>query len=51
VDSLPAELVSFISQLRPLMRAEVFDSFLFCSWVYLSVKPNTAPSALRSSRR
>jgi Transposase DDE domain len=29
VDSLPAELVSFISQLRPLMRAEVFDSFSF----------------------
>jgi hypothetical protein len=29
VHSLPAELVSFISQLRPLMRAEVFDSFSF----------------------
>jgi hypothetical protein len=29
VDSLPAELVSFISQFRPLMRAEVFDSFSF----------------------
>jgi len=29
VDSLPAELVSFISHLRPLMRAEVFDSFSF----------------------
>jgi hypothetical protein len=29
VESLPAELFSFISQLRPLMRAEVFDSFCF----------------------
>ena len=29
MDSLPAELSSFISQLRPLMRAEVFDSFTF----------------------
>ncbi len=29
MDSLPAELVSFISQLRPLMRAEVFDSLSF----------------------
>lgn len=29
MDSLPAELVSFISQLRPVMRAEVFDSFSF----------------------
>jgi hypothetical protein len=29
LDSLPAELFSFISQLRPLMRAEVFDSFSF----------------------
>jgi hypothetical protein len=29
VDSLPAELISFISQLRPLMRVEVFDSFSF----------------------
>ena len=27
MDSLPAELISFISALRPLMRAEVFDSF------------------------
>jgi Transposase DDE domain len=29
LDSLPVELISFISQLRPLMRAEVFDSFCF----------------------
>jgi len=29
MESLPAELVSFISALRPLMRAEVFDSFCF----------------------
>lgn len=29
MDSLPAELFSFISALRPLMRAEVFDSFCF----------------------
>lgn len=29
MDSLPAELFSFISALRPLMRAEVFDSFSF----------------------
>ncbi len=29
MDSLPAELLSFISALRPLMRAEVFDSFCF----------------------
>ncbi|HXG68808.1 MAG TPA: transposase [Blastocatellia bacterium] len=29
MESLPVELISFISQLRPLMRAEVFDSFCF----------------------
>ena len=29
MDSLPAEVISFISALRPLMRAEVFDSFCF----------------------
>lgn len=29
MDSLPSELSSFISALRPLMRAEVFDSFCF----------------------
>lgn len=29
MDSLPSELISFISALRPLMRAEVFDSFCF----------------------
>jgi hypothetical protein len=29
MDSLPAELISFIHRLRPLMRAEVFDSFSF----------------------
>lgn len=27
MDSLPSELISFIQHLRPLMRAEVFDSF------------------------
>ncbi len=29
MDSLPAELISFIQSFRPLMRAEVFDSFCF----------------------
>ncbi len=29
MDSLPSELFSFIAALRPLMRAEVFDSFCF----------------------
>lgn len=29
MESLPVELVSFISALRPLMRVEVFDSFCF----------------------
>ncbi len=29
MDSLPLELLSFIQHLRPLMRAEVFDSFCF----------------------
>ena len=29
MDSLPSELISFIYSLRPLMRAEVFDSFCF----------------------
>lgn len=29
MESLPSELVGFISSLRPLMRAEVFDSFCF----------------------
>lgn len=29
MDSLPSELSSFISALRPLMRVEVFDSFCF----------------------
>lgn len=29
MDSLPPELISFIQALRPLMRAEVFDSFSF----------------------
>ena len=29
MDSLPSELISFIRALRPLMRAEVFDSFAF----------------------
>jgi hypothetical protein len=27
MDSLPLQLISFINQLRPLMRREVFDSF------------------------
>ena len=29
MDSLPSELISFISALRPLTRVEVFDSFCF----------------------
>ena len=29
MESLPSELISFIAALRPLMRAEVFDSFYF----------------------
>ncbi len=29
MESLPSELISFISALRPLMRVEVFDSFSF----------------------
>lgn len=29
MDSLPSQLISFISALRPLMRSEVFDSFCF----------------------
>lgn len=29
MESLPSELISFISAFRPLMRAEVFDSFCF----------------------
>ena len=29
MESLPSELISFISSLRPLMRVEVFDSFCF----------------------
>ncbi len=29
MDSLPSELISFIHSLRPLFRAEVFDSFCF----------------------
>ena len=29
MESLPSELISFISALRPLMRSEVFDSFCF----------------------
>ncbi len=29
MESLPSELLSFIQSLRPLMRAEVFDSFCF----------------------
>ena len=29
MESLPAELISFIQSFRPLMRAEVFDSFCF----------------------
>ena len=29
MESLPSELLSFIHSLRPLMRAEVFDSFCF----------------------
>jgi len=29
LESLPSELIAFISALRPLMRAEVFDSFCF----------------------
>lgn len=29
MESLPSELISFISALRPLMRVEVFDSFCF----------------------
>lgn len=29
MDSLPSELISFISALRPLMRSEVFESFCF----------------------
>src|SRR3712207_385145 len=27
MESLPSEIISFLLQLRPLMRAEVFDSF------------------------
>ena len=29
MQSLPSELISFISAFRPLLRAEVFDSFSF----------------------
>lgn len=29
MESLPSQLISFINQLRPLMRREVFDSFSF----------------------
>lgn len=29
MESLPSELISFIQQLRPLMRIEVFNSFCF----------------------
>ena len=29
MESLPSELISFIQQLRPLMRVEVFNSFCF----------------------
>jgi hypothetical protein len=29
MESLPSEVISFIQQLRPLMRAEVFTSFCF----------------------
>jgi hypothetical protein len=29
MESLPSEVISFIQQLRPLMRAEVFASFCF----------------------
>ena len=48
MDSLPSELLSFIQHLRPLFRAEVFNSFVSCSQAYSSVKPNTAQSALVS---
>lgn len=29
MDSLPSELIHFIELFRPLMQAEVFDSFMF----------------------
>ena len=29
MESLPSELLSFIQQLRPLMRLEVFESFCY----------------------
>jgi hypothetical protein len=42
MDSLPPVLLDFISVFRPLMRAEVFDSFAYSLWVSLSAKPSTA---------
>ncbi len=51
MDSLPPEIVGFISSLRPLMRAEVSDSFCFLFMGVLVGKPSTAQSAQVSLRR
>jgi hypothetical protein len=45
MDSLPPVLLDFISVFRPLMRAEVFDSFAYSLWVSLSAKPSMARCA------
>ena len=48
MDSLPSELVAFISALRPLMRSEVFDSFsyLLCGILIGEAKYGTVRSAV-----
>lgn len=48
MESLPLELVSFLTQFRPLMRAEVFDTFsyLFCGLVIGEAKQGTVRASV-----
>ncbi len=48
MESLPLELVSFIAQFRPLMRAEVFDTFayLLCGLLIGEAKHGTVRSSV-----
>lgn len=48
MESLPLELVSFLAQFRPLMRAEVFDTFsyLLCGLLIGEAKQGTVRSSV-----
>jgi len=51
MESLPPELISFISTLRPLFRAEVFDGFCFSLTDLLIGEAKHGVARLQRARR